>query len=208
MFASPILIFTSSKYCFQATHDHKLLNRLAGKITDWDELRTVGLELESDPDDIARLQAENRSVRTAAYKVLSSWYDRVISPDKEKWAMLKSALEELGKDGAVVELGIDVLCGDTSLQPTLGASGDGNSRPSCDPPRSLREDSGGARFRNQGAAAGKSHSSNSRFSTENRPNNPVSDSPIDQAPTAEPERTQQVELSGEFKISLPSNFLQ
>ena len=102
---------------------------MAGKIIDWDEFRTLGLELDCHPDDIARLKSENQSIASAAYKVLSSWYDRVVSPATEKWTMLKNALKDLGKDAVILELGIDVLSGEASanVQLALGA-GDGPSK--------------------------------------------------------------------------------
>ena len=51
---------------FQMARDHRMLCRVADTITTWDEITTLGLELSCNPNDVARLRSENRSIKGAA----------------------------------------------------------------------------------------------------------------------------------------------
>ena len=87
---------------------HKVLLRVAQKIVDWHEVDTLGIWLECDPNDVRRLRSENNSVKGASYHILSAFWERVTSPEPEKWGMVKNALEELEKETAILEIGLDV----------------------------------------------------------------------------------------------------
>ena len=43
---------------FQTARDHRILCRVADTITTWDEITTLGLELNCNPTDVARLRSE------------------------------------------------------------------------------------------------------------------------------------------------------
>ena len=75
---------------------HKVLNKVAGMITTWDEVTTLGIWLHCDPNDVERLQSENNSIKGAAYKVLRLFYQGSRSKEN-KAQMLNEALKELGK---------------------------------------------------------------------------------------------------------------
>ena len=79
---------------------------------DWHEVDTVGIWLECDPNDVKRLRSENNSVKGASYHILSAFWERVTLPESEKWRMIKNALEELEKETAISEIGLNVLSGD------------------------------------------------------------------------------------------------
>ena len=83
--------------------------RVASHITDWNELRELGLELGSDPTDIKRLCNMMHDVKTAAYEILSSFYNQSKGPAWKKWTSIKDTLVLMGKNGAVAELGLDIL---------------------------------------------------------------------------------------------------
>lgn len=84
----------------------------------WDEIRTLGLELGCDPNEIERLKSENISVKGAAYKILASFYESVCRPDSAMWNQVRNALKELEKEKAVVELGLDRLSNNISSTTT------------------------------------------------------------------------------------------
>ena len=94
----------------QKVEDHKILLRVARYITNWEDLRTLGLELGSDPDDIDELCTVTHSVKTAAYNILKSSYNQNEGPTWQTWKIIKAALESLGKNAAVRELELDRLC--------------------------------------------------------------------------------------------------
>lgn len=106
--------------------DHKTLNKVAARITDWDEVNTLGLELDCDPNEIKRLMNENISIKGASYKILSSFYEGSASPDQAKWTRVRHAMKELGKEAAIVDLGINKLCGEpnANIQPSSGETAD------------------------------------------------------------------------------------
>ena len=79
---------------------------------DWHEVDTLGIWLECDPNDVRRLRSENNSVKGSSYHILSAFWERVTSPEPEKWRMIKNALEELEKETAILEIGLDALIRD------------------------------------------------------------------------------------------------
>ena len=92
---------------------HRILSRVADTITTWDEITTLGLELNCNPNDVARLRSENRSIKGAAYEILRSFYARNINSEKYMVAILRNALKQLGKDALlptldIVELNTDM----------------------------------------------------------------------------------------------------
>ena len=97
---------------FQAVQVHKVLLRVAQKIVDWHEVDTLGIWLECDPNDVRRQRSENNSVKGATYHILSAFWERVTLPERQKWGMVKSALKELEKETAILEIGLDGLSGD------------------------------------------------------------------------------------------------
>ena len=82
-----------------------MLCRIADTITTWDEITTLGLELSCNPNDVARLRSENRSIKEAAYEILRSFYTRNINSDTSIEATLREALRELGKEALLLNLG-------------------------------------------------------------------------------------------------------
>ena len=108
----------------QAVENHKILQRTAGHITDWNELRELGLELGSDPNDIKRLECTMmHDVETAAYKILSSFYNRSEGPHWKTWTTIKGALNLMGKNAAVTELGLDRLSREKGMSGTIVPNG-------------------------------------------------------------------------------------
>ena len=99
----------SGIFHLQTVRDHRVLNRVANIITTWDEITTLGLELSCNPNDVARLRSENRSIKEAAYEILRSFYERNINSDKSIEATLKETLTELGKGALVLNLGLEEL---------------------------------------------------------------------------------------------------
>ena len=89
--------------------DHKILSRVADIITTWDVITKLGLELSCNPNDVARLRSENRSIKGAAYEILRSFYVRNMNSDKSMPAVLRDALKELEKDALVFNLGLEEL---------------------------------------------------------------------------------------------------
>ena len=89
--------------------DHRILTRVADTITTWDEITTLGLELNCNPNDVARLRSENRSIKGAAYEILRSFYTRNINCDNSMEAILRNALGELGKGALLQNLGLEEL---------------------------------------------------------------------------------------------------
>ena len=83
--------------------------RVASHITDWNELRELGLQLGSDPNDIKRLCNMMHDIKTAAYEILSSFYNQSERPTLKTWTAIKDTLALMGKNGAVTELGLDIL---------------------------------------------------------------------------------------------------
>ena len=80
--------------------DHKVLNKVAGTITNWDEVTTLGIWLHCDPNHVERLQSEKNSIKGAAYKILRSFYQGSRSKEN-KAQMLNEALKELGKEAVI-----------------------------------------------------------------------------------------------------------
>ena len=91
---------------FQVVKDHIILDKISGYLTNWEEIVTLGLALHSDPHDVRRLRNQSHSVKAAAYDVMSAFYDRS-SDVTEMWETLIQALQELGLNKAVVDLGLD-----------------------------------------------------------------------------------------------------
>ena len=89
-----------STFAFKVIEDHKVLDQVAGMITTWDEVMTLGIWLHCDPYDVQRLQSENNSIKGAAYKILGSFYSRSTSSD-DKEEMLINALKVLGKEAVM-----------------------------------------------------------------------------------------------------------
>ena len=77
------------------------MDKVAGTITTWDEVTTLGIWLHCDPNDVERLQSENNSIKGAAYKILKSFYNRNPDVDAMTWNIIKDALKELGKDEVI-----------------------------------------------------------------------------------------------------------
>ena len=92
-FADNMKVFT---FVFKIIEDHKVLNKLAGMITTWDEVTTLGLWLHCDSNDVERLQSENNSIKGAAYKILRLFYQGSRSKEN-KAQMLNEALKKMGK---------------------------------------------------------------------------------------------------------------
>ena len=80
------------------------MDQVAGMITTWDEVTTLGIWLHCDPNDVERLQSENNSIKGAAYKILRSFYSRNPDPHVGTWNTIKDALKEIGKDGAIAAI--------------------------------------------------------------------------------------------------------
>ena len=76
------------------------------------ETTTLGLELSCNPNDVARLRSENKSIKGAAYEILQSFYARNINSDKSIGSILRDALGELGKGTLVLNLGLEELNSD------------------------------------------------------------------------------------------------
>ena len=85
---------------------HKTLRRMAGYVTNWEDIVALGLALHSDPYDIRRLRNQSHSIKVAGCDVTSAFYDRC-SDVTEMWETLIQALEELDLNKAVVDLGLD-----------------------------------------------------------------------------------------------------
>ena len=99
----PFFILVVFVYYLQTVRDHRVLSRVADIVTTWDEITTLGLELSCNPNDIARLRSENRSIKGAAYEILRSFYTRNINSDKSIESILRDALRELGKGALVLK---------------------------------------------------------------------------------------------------------
>ena len=96
--------------CFHQTiRDHRILSRVADTITTWDEITTLGLELNCNPNDVARLRSENRSIKGAAYEILRSFYTRHADSVDTMRSALKDTLRQLGKEALLQTLGIEEL---------------------------------------------------------------------------------------------------
>ena len=89
--------------------DYRVLGRVADTITTWDEITTLGLELNCNPNDVARLRSENRSIKGAAYEILRSFYTRNMNSDKSLPTMLTDALKKLEKEALALNLGLEEL---------------------------------------------------------------------------------------------------
>ena len=94
--------------------DHKVLSRVADIITTWDEITTLGLELNCNPNDVARLRSENRSIKGAAYEILRFFYNRHNDSLDTINGALTDAIKELGKEALLPTLGLEELKSDTS----------------------------------------------------------------------------------------------
>ena len=103
------LYITVLCFLLQTVRDHRVLSRLADTITTWDEITTLGLELSCNPNDVARLRSENRSIKGAAYEILRSFYSRNINSHSSIALTLREALTELGKGVFVFNLGLEGL---------------------------------------------------------------------------------------------------
>ena len=90
----------------QTARDHRMLCRVADTITTFDEIATLGLELNCNPNDVSRLRSENRSIKGAAYEILRSFYSRKSRSNKSMEAKLREALRELGKEALALNLGL------------------------------------------------------------------------------------------------------
>ena len=88
--------------------DHKILDQYAGTVTTWDEVTTMGLSLDCDPNDVERLQSENNSIKGAAYKILRSFYSRNPNPDSMTWNTIEDAMRQLGKEAAVASIDLPI----------------------------------------------------------------------------------------------------
>ena len=85
------------------------MSRVADSITTWDEITTLGLELSCNPNDVARLRSENRSIKGAAYEILRSFYTRQTDSTDAMIGALREALKELGKEALLPNLGLEDL---------------------------------------------------------------------------------------------------
>ena len=102
-------------HCFlQTVRDHRVLSKVADAITTWDEINTLGLELNCNPNDVARLRSENRSIKGAAYEILRSFYTRNTECNEAVIAALAEALKEVGKEALLPTLGLDDLVTDNT----------------------------------------------------------------------------------------------
>ena len=105
-------VSTNVKYlhCFpQTVRDHRLLSRVADIITTWDGITSLGLELSCNPNDVARLRSENRSIKGAAYAILRSFYIRHTDSTDAMIGALRNALKELGKEALLPTVGLEEL---------------------------------------------------------------------------------------------------
>ena len=80
------------------------MDQVAGMITTWDDVTTLGLSLVCDPKDLARLQSENNSIKGPAYKILRSFCNRNKNPDAVTWNTIKDALRQIGKEAAIASI--------------------------------------------------------------------------------------------------------
>ena len=97
-------------HCFlQTARDHRILSRVADIITTWDEITSLGLDLSCNPNDVARLRSENRSIKGAAYEILRSFYTRQTDSTDAMTVALRKALKEVGKEALLPTLGLQDL---------------------------------------------------------------------------------------------------
>ena len=97
-------------HCILKTaRDCRVLSKVADSITNWDQITSLGLELSCNPNDVARLRSENRSIKGAAYEILRSFYTRNTDSMDTMTAALKDALRELGKEALIPTLGLEKL---------------------------------------------------------------------------------------------------
>ena len=94
-------------YLAQDAENHKKFLKIAGFITSWDEVTTLGIGLHCDPNDLARLKGDGFTIKGAAYEILRSWYERRDPKSgAETWESLNAVLWELGKSTLISELKI------------------------------------------------------------------------------------------------------
>ena len=85
------------------------------KITSVEDIRTLGLHLECDPDDIEyHLNSNQKCVRQTAYQILR-WFENQYMDEVEKWTKLIEALTEMDKNTTVAELGLYQLRDEAAL---------------------------------------------------------------------------------------------
>ena len=89
--------------------DHKMLKKTADQMCSWEDVETLDIWLECHPREMKRLRSDNQTLRSTAYLILTSFFDRTSVPNAKKWEMIKEALCEMNKNSAVKELGIDQL---------------------------------------------------------------------------------------------------
>ncbi len=89
---------------------YKVLNKIAGHITDWDDIETFGLELDVELNTILQAKSDERTIKGATFKVLHTFWDKTVKSDKEKWKIVKDALNHIGKKTAIKTTGVDQLC--------------------------------------------------------------------------------------------------
>ena len=94
-------------------HHHKVLNKTAYKMSTWEDVETLATWLAFQPQEIRRLRSENQTLRSAAYQILTYFYDRTSVSLAKRWEMIRDALSEMNKNSAMIELGIDQLIQET-----------------------------------------------------------------------------------------------
>ena len=90
-------------------HHYKVLKRTVDQMCTWEDVEILATWLEFQPQEVRRLRSENQTLRSAAYQILTSFYDRTSVSHTKKWEMIRDALSEMNKNSAVIELGIDQL---------------------------------------------------------------------------------------------------
>ena len=86
----------SDTIILQTVQDHKKLLTIAGCITSWDEVTTLGIWLNCDPNDLARLKGDGFTIKGAAYEILRVWYERCDQGSKKSLTLWES-LKQLGQ---------------------------------------------------------------------------------------------------------------
>ena len=77
---------------------------IAKKVRNPHEVRTLGITLGCEPDDVDRHLTQERDIREAAYKLLR-WTEDNCRP-VEKWEKIIEALTTLEKINTILELGL------------------------------------------------------------------------------------------------------
>ena len=94
-------------------HHYKVLKRTADQMCTWEDVEILATWLEFQPQEVRRLRSENQTLRSAAYQILTSFYDRTSVSHAKRWEMIRDALSEMDKNYAMIELGIDQLIQET-----------------------------------------------------------------------------------------------